>query len=200
MINLQIDFAKGNGLVPAIIQDAASKEVLMQGYMNALAFQTTQTSGLVHFWSRSRNQLWKKGETSGNTLTVVDIKSDCDQDCLLIRVTPRGATCHTGSYSCFNEQLAPDVTEFRLLYNTILQRQQSMADSSYTAQLFSEGLEKILSKVEEESGEVLQAARYEGRQRLVEESADLLYHLWVLLVSENIDINEIAGELHRRSK
>ena len=200
MIDLQVDFAKGNGLVPAIIQDAETKEVLMQGYMNDTALIATQKSGYVHFWSRSRNQLWKKGETSGNTLAVVNVKTDCDNDSLLIRVNPRGAICHTGNYSCFNEQRPVDVTQFRQLYNTIIDRKQSGANNSYTAQLFAEGLEKILSKVEEESGEVLQAARYEGRQRLIEESADLLYHLWVLLAEQDIDLNEIAGELQRRSK
>ena len=200
MLDFQVDFAKGNGLVPAIIQDAETKEVLMQGYMNEQALQTTQKSGYVHFWSRSRNQLWLKGETSGNTLTVVAIKADCDNDSLLIQATPSGATCHTGNYSCFNEQRPTDVTQLRRLYNTIIKRKQSDAATSYTAQLFSEGLEKILSKVAEESGEVLQAARYEGRQRLIEESADLIYHLWVLLADQAIDINEIAGELQRRSQ
>ena len=196
-----IDFTKNNGLIPAIVQDALTKEVLMLGYMNDQAYERTSTTGIVHFWSRSRNKLWQKGQTSSNKLKVCDIRLDCDADTLLITAMPAGPTCHTGAYSCFKHSCPADCTQFAALYTTIKQRATiASGRSSYTAKLFEQGIEKILAKVEEESAELLQAARCEGRQRLVEESADLLYHWLVLLAHEGIALEDIAEELQRRIK
>lgn len=190
----KLDFKKMNGLMPAVIQDSETLEVLMLGFMNEKALDKTISEGLVTFYSRSKERLWQKGESSGNTLSVVEIRRDCDSDSLLILAKPAGPTCHTGEVSCFGK------SKFGLakLFKLIEKRKQEMPDGSYTASLFKGGQEAILAKVEEESAEVLQAARSEGKQRLIEESCDLLYHMFVLLVAEGVDISDLEEEIGKR--
>lgn len=192
----KLDFKKMNGLVPAIIQDAKTLEILMLGFMNTEALTQTIKTGKVTFFSRSKGRLWLKGESSGNFLEVTEIRVDCDNDSLLIMANPIGPTCHTGQSSCFGK--AP----FNLakLYRLISDRKEKMPTDSYTTSLFKEGREAILAKIDEESAEVIQAARREGKQRLIEESCDLLYHLLVLLSSEEISMEEINEELGKRQK
>lgn len=190
---MKIDFEKMDGLVPAIVQDSVSKRVLMLGYMNEDAYKRTIADGFVTFWSRSKKRLWQKGESSGNKLRVVSVNTDCDGDALLIMAEPSGPTCHTGKVSCFGEGFGVGD-----LFKLLQSRKKEMPEGSYTAFLFEGGLEAILAKVEEESLEVLQAARSEGRQRLIEESCDLLYHLFVLLVNEGISFEDIEKELGGR--
>ena len=192
----KLDFSKLNGLIPAIVQNAKTLEVLMLGFLNQEALEKTIADGKVTFFSRSKNRLWQKGETSGNFLSVVDLKFDCDNDSLLILARPEGPTCHTGDFSCFGE------TQFNVLklFQFIQQRKKDMPASSYTASLFGAGLEGIIAKIKEESEEVTRAAKSEGRQRLIEESCDLLYHLFVLLVSEGIGLDDIEKELSQRHK
>jgi len=191
---MKLDFEKMDGLIPVIIQDNVSKAVLMLGYMNKEAYDKTLKDGLVTFWSRSKNRLWQKGETSGNTLKVVSINQDCDNDALLIMAEPKGSTCHKGSKSCFGENFM-----LGSLFSLIMNRKEKAPKGSYTASLFEGGLESILAKISEESEEVVQAAKSEGRQRLIEESSDLLYHLFVLLVNEGISLDDIEEELRRRN-
>lgn len=194
--SLKLDFSKMGGLVPAIIQDADTLEVLMLGFMNNDAYNKTISSGKVTFFSRSKNRLWQKGETSGNALKVIDVKTDCDADSLLILAKPLGPACHSGEKSCFGK------TQFNILqlFQFINERKKTMPSGSYTGQLFSTGLEKIIDKIEEESEEVIRAARSEGKKRLIEESCDLMYHLFVLLNNEKIDISEIERELTKRHR
>ncbi len=194
----KLDFSKLNGLVPAIVQEVDSKAVLMVGFMNKEALEKTLKNKLVTFFSRSKNRLWQKGESSGNYLEVVKIKMDCDNDSLLISARPKGPTCHTGETSCFGDDIKEKFT-LNKLFQIIENRKKEMPSESYTASLISGGLEAILAKVEEESLEVLQAARKEGRQRVIEESSDLIYHLFVLMSSQNISLREIEEELGKRN-
>lgn len=188
------------GLVPAIVQDASSREILMLAYMNRSALAATLETGEVHFWSRSREELWRKGATSGNTLSLVSIVEDCDSDALLIVADPQGPTCHTGTYSCFGEKRAGGMSG---LWATIRQRVDEMPDGSYTASLVSAGTDEVARKVVEEASEVVIAAKNHqfggDRQRVIEESADLLYHLLVLLAERDIDLTEVETELDNRS-
>ena len=192
----KLDFSKIDGLVPAIVQDAETLQVLMLGFMNKDALGKTLAEGRVTFFSRSKNRLWQKGETSGNFLKVVEIKVDCDSDSLLILAKPEGPTCHTGTESCFGK------SEFDLtqLFKLIKERKLKMPENSYTSSLFSDGLDKIIAKIEEEAEEVVRAAKSEGKQRLVEESCDLLYHLFVLLNNEGVTIADIKKALNNRHK
>ena len=192
----KLDFSKLNGLVPAIVQDVETLQVLMLGFMNKEALEKTLSEGRVTFFSRSRNHLWQKGETSGNFLKVIEIKADCDNDSLLIFAKPEGPTCHTGTESCFGK------SEFDLLqlFKLIKERKRTMSENSYTSSLFSAGLDKIIAKIEEETEEVVRAAKTEGKQRLIEESCDLLYHLFVLLNNKNVTIADIQEELKKRHK
>ena len=196
---MKIDFAKGDGLVPAIIQDAKTKNVLMLGYMNEEAYQKTIDTKKVTFWSRSRNCLWTKGETSGNFLHLVDIKVDCDNDTMLIKATPDGPTCHTGTDTCWGEEN----TENPLLFLTELQdfinlRHEQMPEGSYTTKLFKDGVNKIAQKVGEEALETVIEATNGTDDHLVYEASDLLYHLVVLLASKRLRIEQVAEELHKR--
>ena len=196
---MKIDFAKGDGLVPAIIQDAKTKNVLMLGYMNEEAYQKTIDTKKVTFWSRSRNCLWTKGETSGNFLHLVDIKVDCDNDTLLVKATPDGPTCHTGTDTCWGEEN----TENPLLFLTELQdfinlRHEQMPEGSYTTKLFKDGVNKIAQKVGEEALETVIEATNGTDDHLVYEASDLLYHLVVLLASKRLRIEQVAEELHKR--
>lgn len=194
-----LNFTKLGGFIPAVVQDIETKSVLMLGFMNKEALRKTIESKKVTFWSRTRKRIWEKGEISGNTLKWVSIVPDCDNDTLLILAKPQGPTCHTKAYSCFGSKEQNDGIEFlNRLYDLIAERKKELPRNSYTSYLFNEGIVKILDKVEEEASEVLRAAKKETKQRLIEESSDLLYHLFVLLVQKRISINEIILELQNR--
>lgn len=196
----KLNFKKLNGIVPAVVQDVETKAVLMLGFMNKEALSKTIESKKVTFWSRTKKRLWAKGEISGNTLKLISISADCDNDTLLILAQPQSPTCHTGAYSCFGTGKQKELWFLQELFDLIVTRKKELPKNSYTTSLFREGLVKILAKVEEESGEVLQAAKKETRKRLIEESSDLLYHLFVLLAQKNIFLNDIIQELQRRKK
>ena len=190
-----LDWNKQNGLLPAIIQDANSQQVLMLGYMNREALAATQKDGLVTFYSRSKQRLWKKGETSGHVLTVVSIEADCDNDTLLVQAIPAGPTCHLNRASCFVE--APDNFVGRL--DALLeQRQQSMPEGSYTTKLFQSGVRRIAQKVGEEGVETALAAVAQDEKDLLNEASDLVYHLMVLLRSRGLDWNAVQQNLKLR--
>jgi len=181
-------------LVAAIVRDARSGEVLTLAYMNAESLAKTLETGETWFWSRSRGELWHKGATSGNTQRVVAMSPDCDGDAILVDVEPRGPACHTGARSCFGEGRF----SIAKLEETLRDRKSQLPEGSYTAKLFRHGRGKILKKIGEESAEVIIAALSEGRERVVSESADLLFHLVVLLVNEGIAFDEVVAELEGR--
>jgi len=191
---MNLNFEKMGGLVPVVVQDSETFQVLMLGFMNKEALDITLSDKKVTFFSRTKGRIWQKGESSGNFLNLISISADCDNDSLLIMARPEGATCHKGEISCFGK----GKFDLLKLFKLIKKRKSEMPEGSYTASLFSDGLEQILAKVEEESEEVCRAARSEGKQRLVEESCDLMYHLFVLLVNEGIGIEEIFEELGGR--
>ena len=190
------------GLVAVIVQDAMTETVLMLGYANAEAIERTTDTGLVHFWSRSRNELWLKGATSGNTLSVKTINIDCDGDAILIRATPGGPTCHTGRTSCFGIESGPG--GIRQLWGTITERVHDRTEDSYTASLVDGGTDAVARKVIEESGEVVLAAKNHENggepHRVIEESADLVYHLLVLLAERGLDLADVESELDHRAR
>lgn len=190
---LKPDFSKG--LLPAILQDATTQQVLMLAYMNEEAFERTVNDGVAWFYSRSKQRLWKKGETSGHTQQVVDIRLDCDDDTILLFINPQGPTCHTGSQSCFN---TPVPYQLQQLETTIQQRATEQSDKSYTQYLLIEGKEKITKKFGEEAFEVVIAAMKNDRSELIAESADLLYHLFVLLHEQGVTIQEVELLLSER--
>lgn len=196
---MNIDFEKSGGLVPAIIQDAVTRNVLMLGYMNAEAYQKTLDTGKVTFWSRSRNCLWTKGETSGNFLDLVSIKVDCDNDTLLVRVNPHGPTCHKGTDTCWAEDndLNP-ILFLSELQNFIDRRHEEMPEGSYTTSLFQKGVNKMAQKVGEEAIETVIEATNGTSENLIYESSDMLYHLIVLLTSKGLRIENVARELAKR--
>jgi phosphoribosyl-ATP pyrophosphohydrolase/phosphoribosyl-AMP cyclohydrolase len=179
----------GNRLVPAIVQDARSGRVLMLAYMDDEALRRTRETGLATFWSRSRQQYWQKGQTSGNTLAVEEIRDDCDGDALLVRVVPAGPACHAGSTSCF----AP------ALWRTVVERVRERPDGSYVASLADAGVARAAQKLGEEAVEAAIAAAA-GDGRLVEEAADVLFHLYVLLAVSGVDVSEVEDELARRRR
>ena len=196
---MKIDFDKCGGLVPAIIQDAKTKTVLMLGYMNEEALRKTEETGLVTFFSRSRQCLWTKGETSGNYLHVVGIKSDCDNDTLLIQARPDGPTCHTGTDTCWGEENKPNPLLFLSeLSDFIEQRHKEMPEGSYTTSLFKDGLNRMAQKVGEEALELVIEATNGTNERLIYEGSDMLYHLIVLLTSKGLRIEDLASELMER--
>lgn len=196
---LKIDFNKCGGLVPAIIQDATTKTVLMLGYMNEEALRKTQETGLVTFFSRSRQCLWTKGETSGNCLHLVSIKSDCDNDTLLIQAHPDGPTCHTGTDTCWGEENRPNPLLFLSeLSDFIEKRHKEMPEGSYTTSLFKDGLNRMAQKVGEEALELVIEATNGSNERLIYEGSDMLYHLIVLLTSKGLRIEDMAKELMER--
>jgi phosphoribosyl-ATP pyrophosphohydrolase/phosphoribosyl-AMP cyclohydrolase len=195
---MNIDFQKNNGLVPVIIQDNATLQVLMLGYMNEEAFGKTQQEKRVTFFSRSKNRLWTKGETSGNFLIVNDIQIDCDNDTILIKATPQGPTCHTGSTSCFNE-----VTAKGFLYelqNTISERIDSDDENSYTNKLYKRGINKVAQKVGEEAVELVIEAKDNNDELFKNEAADLLYHFLILLKAKGMNLEDVEVALKIRSK
>jgi len=196
---MNIDFEKCGGLVPAIIQDATTKAVLMLGYMNEESLRKTQETGLVTFFSRSRQCLWTKGETSGNYLHLVDIKVDCDGDTLLIQAYPDGPVCHTGTDTCWGEENKPNPLLFLSeLSDFIEQRHREMPEGSYTTSLFKDGLNRMAQKVGEEALELVIEATNGTDERLIYEGSDMLYHLIVLLTSKGLRIEDMAKELMER--
>ncbi len=196
---MYVDFEKMGGLVPAIIQDARTGKVLMLGYMNEQALDTTRETGKVTFWSRSRNELWTKGETSGNHLNLVDIKVDCDHDALLVSVNPEGPTCHTGADTCWGERNEANPLLFLSSLNDFIEgRRREMPEGSYTTSLFRDGLNRMAQKVGEEALELVIEATNGTNDRLVYEGADMLYHLIVLLASKGLRIEDMARELASR--
>ena len=223
---LIVNFSKTDGLLPAIVQDADTKDVLMLAYVNREALQKTMETKTTWFWSRSRKELWNKGATSGNTQEVVDVRYDCDQDALLFIVRPKGPACHTGNSSCFYRSFfdkwpayaddfgsvetpiagykvgaQPAAMRLKFLYQLeqfIRERKQLPAEGSYTTYLFDKGIDKILKKIAEESGEVIIAAKNNSTEELVNESADLIYHLLVMLQNQGVTIDQVVEELASR--
>lgn len=196
---MKIDFDKMGGLVPAIIQDSVTKNVLMLGFMNEEAYQKTIDTKKVTFWSRTRNCLWTKGETSGNYLKLVDIRLDCDNDTLLVKVHPQGPTCHLGTDTCWGEDNSLNPILFLSeLQNFIDKRHQEMPENSYTTSLFKKGINKMAQKVGEEATETIIEATNGTNEQLVYESSDLLYHLIVMLTAKGLSIEDVASELIKR--
>lgn len=197
-----------HGLIPAIVQHARSGEVLMLGYMNEAALQQTLEQGLVTFWSRSRQLLWQKGETSGNYLRLVELRQDCDGDALLVLAEPAGPTCHTGQWSCFHRDLqaavletpAPQSAILARLHDLIRARGREAAEGSYTAKLLQGGVDRIGKKIGEEAAEVIIAAKNDSPAELTYEMADLIYHSLVLLVCRGVEPEQVWHELQRRFK
>lgn len=196
---MEIDFEKMGGLVPAIIQDATTKNVLMLGFMNQEAYDKTMETKKVTFYSRTRKCLWTKGETSGNFLHLVSIANDCDNDTLLVKVNPDGPVCHKGTDTCWNEKNDVNPLLFLTeLQNFIEKRHEEMPEGSYTTSLFKDGLNRMAQKVGEEALEAVIEAVNGTDVRLVYEGADMLYHLIVLLTSKNLRIEDLAKELQVR--
>lgn len=196
---MNIDFEKTDGLVPAIIQDNTTRNVLMLGYMNREAYEKTMATGKVTFWSRSRNCLWTKGETSGNFLNLVDIKVDCDNDTLLVRVNPTGPACHLGTDTCWGETNDANPLLFLTeLQDFINKRHEEMPEGSYTTSLFKDGLNRMAQKVGEEALEAVIEATNGTNDRLIYEASDMFYHLIVLFTSKGLRIEDIAKELKER--
>lgn len=196
---MDVDFKKMGGLVPAIVQDANTKTVLMLGYMNEEALQKTIETKKVTFWSRSRNELWTKGETSGNFLNLVDIKSDCDNDALLVKAIPDGPTCHKGTDTCWAETNESNPVLFlSFLQDFIEKRKEEMPEGSYTTSLFKGGVNRMAQKVGEEALETVIEACNGSDEKLVYEGSDMLYHLLVLLTEKGLRIEDLARELIKR--
>ncbi len=199
---MTIDFAKGGGLVPAIVQDAVTRKVLMLGYMNEEAYKLTLDRGLVTFFSRSRGRIWTKGETSGNFLQVREILADCDGDTLLVKAIPSGPVCHTGADTCFGEDNQPtEVSSPEFLFyleSVIRDRRANPVEGSYTNHLFSRGLNRIAQKVGEEAVELIIEAKDNDRDLFLGEAADLMYHFLVLLAQKDYSLSEVIDVLKAR--
>ena len=201
---LSIDQLKfdDRGLIPAIVVDGATREVLTLAYMNRESLEITMKEGRTCFWSRSRQELWRKGETSGNVQYVVDITADCDRDALVIRVNKTGPACHLGTESCFNDKVfigqAAEPFSVKGLYSLLEGRKRDLPEGSYTTYLFEKGLDKILKKVGEESTEVIIAGKAEDRAETIYEIADLMYHVMVLMVELGIRVDDVMAELASR--
>ncbi|MDK2859790.1 MAG: phosphoribosyl-AMP cyclohydrolase / phosphoribosyl-ATP pyrophosphohydrolase [Sphaerochaeta sp.] len=199
---MALDFEKQGGLVPAIIQDAVTNKVLMLGYMNDESLKITRDRGLVTFWSRSRNTLWTKGETSGNYLEVREIIEDCDHDTLLIKAIPTGPVCHTGSDTCFSEENNPEeipTSDFLFYLEQIIHdRRDFPQEGSYTNHLFSRGINKIAQKVGEEAVELIIESKDDNKDLFLGEAADLLYHFLVLLTQKDVRLGEVVEVLKGR--
>ena len=188
------------GLIPAIVQDNNTNKVLMLGFMNEEALEQTLSSGKVTFFSRTKNRLWMKGETSGNTLSVVSITPDCDNDTLLIKAIPAGPVCHLGTDTCFGEKNEEDIMFLKYLQNFIERRRHEMPEGSYTTTLFQKGINRMAQKVGEEAVETVIEATNGTEDRLIYEASDLIYHLIVLLTSKGLRIDDLARELKKRHK
>jgi phosphoribosyl-ATP pyrophosphohydrolase/phosphoribosyl-AMP cyclohydrolase len=197
---MKLDFNKMGGLLPAIIQDARSQRVLMLGFMNSEAFEKTRKEGRVTFYSRTKERLWTKGEESGHFLNVVDITPDCDKDSLLVRVHAEGPACHTGEVSCFGVEVDEGLDFIADLQEILRSRKEEMPEGSYTAKLFSNGVNKIAKKLGEEAVELVIEAKDSNDERLLEEAADLLFHMMVLLTERGYGMEDVAGVLKGRHK
>jgi phosphoribosyl-ATP pyrophosphohydrolase/phosphoribosyl-AMP cyclohydrolase len=196
----KINFEKLNGLVPAIIVDNSNSQVLMLGFMNKPALIKTLESNLVTFFSRTRKTLWTKGVTSGNYLKLISIKTDCDNDALLIYAEPEGNTCHTGKYSCFDIPQTGSFSFILDLFNVIKSRKTELPDKSYTADLFKSGADRIIQKVGEEAVETVIAAKNRDKTEIINEVSDLIYHLLVMLAEQEIEFGEVVDNLKKRVK
>ena len=195
----ELDFEKGDGLIPAIVQDVNTGQILMLGYMNAEALKTTRESGKVTFFSRSKQRLWTKGETSGNFLELESIVADCDGDALLVKAKPLGPTCHLGTATCFDDNKQPvGISFLSKLQQIIKERKQNATEGSYTASLFASGINKIAQKVGEEAVEVVIEAKEPDTEKLKEETADLMFHLLVLLEQKGVELEEVVAVLAKR--
>ena len=197
----RLDFAKAGGLMPAVVQDAASGAVLMLGYMDAAAVRASLERGRVVFFSRSKQRLWEKGETSGNHLELVEIRTDCDRDTLLVAARPKGPVCHTGTPTCFGEArlgAGQRLAFLATLERVVEQRIAEQPTGSYTARLYAQGPRRIAQKVGEEGVELALAGAAEGNDKVIAEAADLLYHLLVLLKSRNVPLERVVAELESR--
>jgi phosphoribosyl-ATP pyrophosphohydrolase/phosphoribosyl-AMP cyclohydrolase len=205
----KLDFEKMQDMIPTITQDVKSKEVLMLAYVNREALEMTLKTGLMHYWSRSRDQLWRKGEESGNIQRVREGYFDCDGDALLFKVEQTGNCCHTGKYSCFHNRITyvkkdqPSNVDSSILdevFDVILERQRNPTEGSYVASLLSQGEDQILRKVTEETTELVLASKENSKDEIIHEAADLIFHVMVLLASKRINIGEVFGELKKRMK
>jgi phosphoribosyl-ATP pyrophosphohydrolase/phosphoribosyl-AMP cyclohydrolase len=197
---MKIDFKKGDGLVPAIIQDWSTNKVLMLGYMNEEALKLTREEGKVTFFSRTKGRLWTKGETSRNYLIVREIIADCDKDTILIKAEPQGPTCHTGSDTCFKESNNTNALFLHYLQDIIVERKKSTAAKSYTKLLFDKGINKIAQKVGEEAVELVIEAKDSDEDLFKNEAADLIFHLLVLLEAKDVKLGEVVDVLRERHK
>lgn len=198
-MNMELNFDKNTGLIPAVIQDSITKQVLMLGYMNQQALEATRKSGKVTFYSRSKQRLWTKGETSGNFLKLDSFQADCDGDTLLIQAQPLGPTCHLGTDTCFGSENTENGIQFlQELQKIIGNRKMTAPEGSYTASLFASGINRIAQKVGEEAIEVVIEAKESGTDKLKEETADLLFHLLVLLEQKEVPLAEVVDVLRER--
>jgi phosphoribosyl-ATP pyrophosphohydrolase/phosphoribosyl-AMP cyclohydrolase len=197
---MNIDFKKMNGLVPAIVQDAISGKVLMQGYMNEAALAKTQESGNVTFYSRSKERLWTKGETSGNFMELVSMTADCDGDSILVKANPVGPVCHTGADTCFDEVNVSKTGFIDQLRAIIKDRKNNPSDKSYTASLFAKGINKIAQKVGEEAVEIVIEAKDDNKDLFLGEAADLMFHYLILLEAKGYELDEVMDVLIERHK
>ena len=195
---MSLDFNKMNGLVPAIVQDNTTGKVLMLGFMNEEAYNKTTAEKLVTFYSRTKNRLWTKGEESGNFLDVVSMTNDCDNDTILVKVKPRGPVCHTGADTCFNESNADVLPFLKFLQDLIDNRKATMPEGSYTTKLFQKGINKIAQKVGEEAVELVIESKDQNDDLFLNEAADLMYHLLVLLTAKNYRIENVIDVLKSR--
>ncbi|MFT5750446.1 MAG: phosphoribosyl-ATP pyrophosphohydrolase/phosphoribosyl-AMP cyclohydrolase [Ancylomarina sp.] len=197
----QIDFKKGNGLVPAIIQDVQTQKVLMLGYVNKESLEKTLEEKRVCFYSRSKERLWTKGESSGNFLNFISMSLDCDQDSLLIKVNPVGPVCHTGADTCWDEQNSRTNIDFLLqLQDVIEERKKNLSEKSYTASLFKKGINKVAQKVGEEAVELVIEAKDDDKDLFMGEAADLMFHYIVLLAAKGYKLEEVVELLTQRHK
>jgi phosphoribosyl-AMP cyclohydrolase / phosphoribosyl-ATP pyrophosphohydrolase len=197
---MDLDFDKLNGLIPAVVQDASTNVVLMVGFMNKEAVEKTKEKGLVTFYSRTKKRLWTKGEESGNFLKVVDIIPDCDNDTLLIKAHPAGPVCHTGNDTCFDEKNKSNLYFLEELQEVIYQRKKDMPENSYTTKLFKKGINKIAQKVGEEAVELVIEAKDNNDSLFLNEAADLMYHLEVLLAAKGFRLKDVISVLQERHK
>lgn len=197
---MNLDFNKLNGLIPAIIQDAKTNTVLMLGFMNPEAYEKTVSTKLVTFYSRTKNRLWTKGEESGNFLDVVEILGDCDDDTILIKANPRGPVCHKGTKTCFEDKNDGSILFLDYLQDLICRRKVEMPEGSYTTKLFNKGINKIAQKVGEEAVELVIESKDNNDDLFLNEAADLMYHLLVLLAAKNYKLSDVVKVLEQRHK
>lgn len=197
---MDLDFQKMGGLIPAIVQDDNTNKVLMLGFMNEEAYETTKQTGKVTLFSRSKNRVWTKGETTGNTLQVVNILVDCNCDALLVKAIPAGPVCHTGTDTCFGEKNSEDILFLKYLQNFIERNRQEMPEGTYTTTLFQKGVNRMAQKVSEEAVETVIEATNGTEEGFIYEASDLIYHLMVLLTSKGLTLGNLAKELKKRHK